>query len=484
MTAAALQLLQQQIKAFPIHRRWFGLHPTSPSSSPVPISSALPPPPSHPSSSFTVLSYNLLAQGLIRRTFFPYASKQALRVGHRTAQLTAELLSLSPSILALQELDGDLYHQHYQPILSHFGYASVFAHRQGGRHGCGLFYAKTEWSCASYEEVKFDDLALDHPHDPLTQDELRKGNIAQILALQRIPCSPATEATPDLSVPSSTSPLPPVPACGVVVSNTHLHWHPEYRFVRLKQCERLLSAMAETRERLLPGQFHRVFCGDFNVTPITSIYSFLTIATVDPSLWSRFASPLPSAEATVETTEEATVSVPNGSRAREELPQATEDLPNDAAFHARMEEVRKSVLRRAEWPRLHSVYSTYSHIVPEDIRASVLASGAREWSGWTGEPPFTHWVDRYNGTLDYIFTVNENEEDSQASGEEGQGSLHSTLEAVRVLELPTEEMASVQTALPNDVLGSDHVCIGAEFTLTWPQSVTAPQDLSPSREEG
>ena len=309
----------------------------------------------------------------------------------------------------------------------------------------------------SYEELQFDDLAQGYAADAVTAEELRKGNVAQVIAL-RVHSHEAAVDEDALPVLSSRPP----PSYGLLLSNTHLQWNPHYRFVRLKQCERLLQVMADTRQRL-PGIFHRVSCGDFNVTPTTSIYSFLSQGAIDPSLWSRFATPVLSPQSAGDSDEAAP---PPGSKARDELAEAAEDITSSAAFQQRMDEVRRVLEKRAEWPLLQSAYASYTDIVPDDIRPSVLASGAQEWSGWTGEPPFTHFVDRYRGTLDYIFTAVESGEEGK-EGEQG-GVSGSELRVVSVMELPTEEAVSVQTALPNDVLGSDHVCIGCQLLLTIP----------------
>ena len=454
LSAAALQSLHQRIAEFPIKRRWLPLHrpATSLSTSPTASSTCL-----------TIVSYNLLAQCLIRRRFYPSASKQALRVAHRTTQLTAELLSLSPDIIALQEVDVDLFHSHYQPVLGHFGYAGLLASKAHGRHGCAIFYKEEQLSAVSYSELQLDDIAADDEfaQDPDTQEELRKGNVAQLLALQ------LRSTAPD---PSSSSPPPPSDhplddgggRCGLLVSNTHSHWNPAFRFVRLKQCERLLSTVHRTRLGLLPSRFHPVLCGDWNITPATSIYSFLTTATIDPSLWPSFAPPAPPPQRANEDDEAAPpADVP---AAVVSTPKAADGVADEGeAVHRRMEQVRLVLARRFDWPLLCSAYSSYRDIVPHDIRQSVLDSAAKEWCGWTEGPPFTHYLDRYKGCLDYIFTVKG--DDDGGGAENGEGGWKSTLEVVSVLELLTEERIA-HAALPNDELGSDHLCIGARLVLT------------------
>ena len=467
LSATALQLLQKQIAEVPVKRRWFPLKPDSP-----------PPPSSHPpalSIPLTVLSYNLLAQSLIRRTFFPYASTTALRVQPRVALLTAELLSHSPHVITLQELDTELYTSHYQTVLGHFGYESVWASRRNGRHGCAIFWKAELLQQVTYEALQFDDIADEYPDDAAVQDELRKGNVAQVLALKlRQPTAQSPSASASVSAPS------PPPAAvlsehGLLVTNTHLQWHPALRFVRLRQVDRLLGALHAAHSALLPARFHRVLCGDWNVTPVTSIYSYLTTGRVDPALWPSFERP----QEPTQRVENGASSHPAGAKQAEADAEAEaeattdstaaagadDSAARDAALNARLEEVKRILERRAEWPQLRSVYARYTDIVPDDIRPSVLDSATREWSGWTGEPPFTHYVQRWKGTLDYILIAREDD----AGDVKDPTGTHSTLEPISILEIPTEEEVSRAVALPNDYMGSDHVSIACQFTFSIPR---------------
>ena len=473
LPTAAVQMLHKhtRIADYPIKRRWFPVPQLTP---PVPATAT---PAS--STSLTVVSYNLLAQCLVRRSFFPYCSTKALRVSHRTSQLTAELLSLSPHIIALQEVDIDLFHAHYQPVLAQFGYTGLLAHkRQHGRHGCAIFYQHDRFDAVAYSELHLDDIADDEEFadEPDTRKELTTGNIAQLLALRvRAVAAEPSSSSSSSSSPSTASPSSPPPPfatpldcdagqSGVLLSNTHLYWHPSYRFVRLKQVERILSALHSARLTLRPARFHRVMCGDFNVTPTNCIYAFLTTATVDPSLWPGFARP-PPAPQRVNGDKEAAAPLVD-SEAREEPSETKSDGASEEALDRRIEQVRRVLARRAEWPLLRSSYASYTDLVPDDIRQSVLDSGVRDWCGWTGEAPFTHYVDRFKGTLDYILTVKEEDEDGDGSagqGERVQGG--STLEVAAVLELLTEEQVSQRTALPNEQVSSDHLSIGAQLIL-------------------
>ena len=127
----------------------------------------------------TLVSYNLLAQHLIRRKMFMYCSKDTLRLHHRRQQLTAELLSYQADILALQEVDADLYHEHYQAVLGSHGYDGRFGTADDKGHGCALFFKRDRFDVADYELMQYADMAKEYD-DEQTHNEMNKANIAQI----------------------------------------------------------------------------------------------------------------------------------------------------------------------------------------------------------------------------------------------------------------------------------------------------------------
>ena len=61
-------------------------------------------------------------------------------------------------------------------------------------------------------------------------------------------------------------------------------------------------------------------------------------------------------------------------------------------------------------------------------------------------PVWTHYVDKFQGTLDYIF-------------------YSPTLQVKNLLPLPSLEEVTAETALPNSVFPSDHLPIMAEFSF-------------------
>lgn len=53
--------------------------------------------------SFTVMSYNVLAQNMINRECYPYTSQNALKWANRKVAQTKEIAQINPDIICLQE---------------------------------------------------------------------------------------------------------------------------------------------------------------------------------------------------------------------------------------------------------------------------------------------------------------------------------------------------------------------------------------------
>jgi mRNA deadenylase 3'-5' endonuclease subunit Ccr4 len=88
----------------------------------------------------SVASYNLLAQGLVRReVFFPYASKSELKAKYRQTNLIAELKTSDADVICAQEMD---FFEVYDDAMTKAGYQSVFVTegRRENQHGVAVFF--------------------------------------------------------------------------------------------------------------------------------------------------------------------------------------------------------------------------------------------------------------------------------------------------------------------------------------------------------
>ncbi|CAH2313066.1 Hypothetical predicted protein [Pelobates cultripes] len=69
------------------------------------------------------------------------------------------------------------------------------------------------------------------------------------------------------------------PSRKICVANTHLYFHPKGGNIRLVQIGVALTHIRHIAYELYPG-IPVIFCGDFNSTPSTGMYSFITNGTI------------------------------------------------------------------------------------------------------------------------------------------------------------------------------------------------------------
>jgi mRNA deadenylase 3'-5' endonuclease subunit Ccr4 len=90
--------------------------------------------------SFTMMTYNVLAQSLIKRTWYPYCEKQTLTMKYRQECIMKELTYYLSDIICMQEVD--YYEEWYQPQLQKLGYTTVYTKSEAKQHGCMIAFKK------------------------------------------------------------------------------------------------------------------------------------------------------------------------------------------------------------------------------------------------------------------------------------------------------------------------------------------------------
>ncbi len=87
--------------------------------------------------SVKILSYNVLAQVLVKRAWYPYASKPSLKQALRIPKVLDLIIKThKPDIACLQEVD--LFDQFYQKRLNSAGYDYVYLKKDDRAHSHGL----------------------------------------------------------------------------------------------------------------------------------------------------------------------------------------------------------------------------------------------------------------------------------------------------------------------------------------------------------
>lgn len=226
---------------------------------------------------FRILSWNMLAQTLVRRTLFP--GSDCLKWKDREAATLAEMKAYPADVVCLQEVDRiDLV---LPNLPEGFRYSSVRANGPGKLHGLVILFREDRFRVKEKKVVNYDlseisalddsaspsDLATDAtPNQKQSRRKARGGtrltrNIGLIVSLERID----------------------KPGSGVIIATTHLFWHPQYAYERTRQALILSKEVLAFRQRNqemgsdCPADTWPVFiAGDFNTQPSEATYQLLT----------------------------------------------------------------------------------------------------------------------------------------------------------------------------------------------------------------
>ncbi|KAG0163669.1 hypothetical protein DFQ28_011377 [Apophysomyces sp. BC1034] len=180
----------------------------------------------------SVMTYNILAQSLVKRELFPH-SGEMLKWKTRRRMIIEDIAQYKPDIMCLQEVDN--YDEFYKESLFKLGYETEFHKHATKQHGCMIGYNATKFERDAYT-------TLDYDNDPLTPPTQSTGNIAQLIGLRFV------------DQPK-----------GFVVGNTHLYWRPESFYERMRQTAIYTQRMEEFKTHLESS--------NFNTAPIDATYA-------------------------------------------------------------------------------------------------------------------------------------------------------------------------------------------------------------------
>lgn len=205
---------------------------------------------------FTVMSYNVLAQNLLRDNMYLYTDcdYDVLEWKYRKEQLLAELKHHKPDVICLQEVQKAHYEDFFRPKLHKLGYTSAYVKRSGNKHdGCATFVNSSKFHLETSTPIEY--------YHPQGGKVLDRDNVALIVKLK-----PISE-----HVPSERR---------VCVANTHLLFNPRRGDVKLAQIMVLLAELDKCGYKTGSGsdRYHpMVLCGDFNSEPHSELYKLLTM---------------------------------------------------------------------------------------------------------------------------------------------------------------------------------------------------------------
>ncbi|KAJ3670863.1 hypothetical protein LUZ60_008289 [Juncus effusus] len=207
---------------------------------------------------FQILSYNILADYLATEHYYKlyrHVQLHYLNWDWRKNKLLFEFQLWSPDILCLQEVDRfpDL-----QTEMERRGYNGIYKMRTGNAiDGCAIFWRTNRFKLMHHESIQFNEIEL-------------RDNVAQICVLES-----TLHKTPEnglSSLPSSNR---------VVVCNIHVLFNPKRGEIKLGQVRTLIDRTNKISRRWNDAPV--ILCGDFNSTPMSPLYKFISGQKLDIS---------------------------------------------------------------------------------------------------------------------------------------------------------------------------------------------------------
>lgn len=427
----------------------------------------------------SIMTYNVLAQALIRRSLFP-TNGSALKWGNRSQVLLSEFKHYDCDILCLQELDFIQYNSFWKLELARLGYLSQYYRSGTKNHGVAIFYKQEKFIHKNSMHINYD----------------------------KEDCGAVRNSTPTLNVglmvylefsETVLKKCPSLSRDGIIVGTTHLFWHPFGTYERSRQTFIVLKQMKEFTRilNLVNGgnkSFYRFFAGDFNSQPFDTPYLSITAKPVKYTSraknvigrglahdWNKKKSKKRDGEENLQPNHDCNeaanpqnniVNVKHQgedlkeesiSNDDEELDLDDNPVPENFVFTGealekihQMEQLHNDLDMRAI-----SLYSVGYHLVHKEN--SGLDNDRRE-------PFFSNWAHAWRGLLDYIFVIDEWDKEESFTNkidtlEDLEQKNHVKL--LGLVRLPTaEEMGPEPSGQPRaGQYPSDHLCMIAKIEL-------------------
>jgi CCR4-NOT transcription complex subunit 6 len=232
--------------------------------------------------SFSVLSYNTLCDLYASPQMYAYTPSWALGWKYRSELLKEEILSFDTDIVCFQEADAFNFESYFTPQLAAHGYQGVYWPKTRARtmsepdskkvDGCATFYKSAKLNLVDRYCIEYNSLALRKDDLKKTADiynrVMNKDNIALITIFEYIPSGQL-----------------------FMVANTHLHWDPAFKDVKLVQVALLLEELERVVDKYASNNTQEgskypkytdrkniplVICGDFNSSVDSGVYQLFS----------------------------------------------------------------------------------------------------------------------------------------------------------------------------------------------------------------
>ncbi|XP_012063760.1 PREDICTED: protein angel [Atta cephalotes] len=380
-----------------------------------------------------LLSFNILAQNLLEDHSYLYNhNKKALSWKTRKSLVIQEIFEAEANIICLQEMQEEHLLDFVAPFKQH-GYEYLYKKRTNDKKdGLLLLYRSNEFILLDYAKVELYQPGI---------EILNRDNVGIIAKLA----------------------LKDNPEAQIVVATTHLLYNPKRNDVRLAQIQLLLAEIERIafieNTTMGPKYLPIILAGDFNLEPFTGVYKFLTKGSfkyygkgrsLEPSRYRSLSNSLIPPRLCVTDNcqhfniltqrlqREGTgkVMLENSESCLQKLDMLTPCNTNVLQQSANSDTDCTQVIEIVKGHSARFSSGTLTH--PFDMRSIYTHVGAH------GEKEATTHQDEWI-TVDYIF--------------------YSNVQPLEKYVLPTVSQCAELTRIPNFVVGSDHLCLGATFQL-------------------
>ncbi|GAB2266851.1 Carbon catabolite repressor protein 4 1 [Dionaea muscipula] len=225
---------------------------------------------------FTVLSYNILADAYAINESYSYCPSWALSWPYRKQNLLREIVGYHADIICLQEVQSDHFEEFFSPELDKHGYQAIYKRKTSEVSqtvdGCATFFRRDRFTHVKKYEVEFNKAAqsLTEAVVHIAQkknalNRLVKDNVALIVVLEA-----------KFGHQGGDNPGKRQLLC---VANTHVNVHQDLKDVKLWQVHTLLKGLEKIAAS---ADIPMLVCGDFNSPPGSSPHALLAMGKVDP----------------------------------------------------------------------------------------------------------------------------------------------------------------------------------------------------------
>lgn len=431
--------------------------------------------------SLKIMSYNILAQCLIRRDLYPTNGK-ILKWSLRSRILLEELRWYDPDILCLQECDKIQYLHFWQEELQKLGYDSKFYRYNTKNHGLVIAFKQDWFICRHQSYIKYDQEFEYEQNEPrLPEPRIVTNNVGFMCFLEFKPS--LVQQYPYLAERN-----------GMIIGTTHAFWHPFGTYERTRQMYILLHKFKEFQRVLtvIKGNkkpFYSFFTGDLNCEPFDAPYLSMTEKPVQydgraKNVLGCSLSYTFSKERALDSELEEEKDSSGGTEGSE--PSSSDEGKLGLESHefgmSESETTRPNNPLDPE-PELFTTTKEQDELIQQledahngiDLRAISMYSAGyavvhpENATESRNEPSFSNWVEKWSGMLDYILLLVpwSRDEDHTKKLDSPLSLEQYNIKLTKLLKLPTAgEMGPKPNGQPRlNQYPSDHLCIMAEIQL-------------------